>query len=111
MTRGERDVKASLEVHANGWPDFLLVAPDGVVSFVEVKDGRDFVRPNQALVHDLLRSAGFRVEVMRVEDVKRPARIDETDTKAPATFAENLEWLRKVLFDARPRDGFFPTYG
>ena len=47
-----------------GWPDLLVVAPDGVTTAVELKDFGDRVRPNQAAMHEALRAAGVRVEVI-----------------------------------------------
>jgi len=43
-----------------------MLATNGIVTFaVEVKRGKDFVRPNQEKVHNVLNEAGLRVVVSR----------------------------------------------
>ena len=56
----------------NGWPDLLVVPPDGSPGFaVELKSGRDKVRPHQKEMHDALEAAGVRVVVTKVDGVER----------------------------------------
>ena len=67
----EKWLRAKLEaegcnVHTKGWPDFLVVYPDGRVKAIEVKSGSDFVKPDQAAVHEILRALGIEVEVVYV---------------------------------------------
>ncbi len=51
-------------VARRGWPDFLAYRPsDGDIRFVEVKPPGKRLSPNQALVAEILRSLGARVEV------------------------------------------------
>lgn len=71
MTRAEQLVCQKLmadgyEVINRGWPD-LLASKDGQVRAIEVKTGKDFVKPDQAKCHELLRSIGVPVEVAFVE--------------------------------------------
>jgi Holliday junction resolvase len=52
-----------------GWPD-IVAFKDGSTMFVEVKVGRDKVKPKQAAIALLLRSAGICViEARQLEDV------------------------------------------
>jgi hypothetical protein len=52
----------------NGWPDYLLVRTnsDGKLEFMglEVKHGRDSLRPAQRAIHAVLLCAGIKVEVV-----------------------------------------------
>jgi hypothetical protein len=80
MTPTEHAVKSLLEgrgftVHRNGWPDFLcsrkveLGGPWGEsthgVMAVEVKAGKDHLRPEQKVVHGVLRAVRIPVYVVR----------------------------------------------
>ena len=48
----------------DGMPDRLVLLPDGVISFVELKAPGKAPRPLQLARHRLLRSLGFRVYVI-----------------------------------------------
>jgi hypothetical protein len=50
----------------NGWPDLLVIPPDGGSSFaVELKSSRDKVRPHRKEMHEALEAAGVRVLVAK----------------------------------------------
>jgi hypothetical protein len=51
-------------VHTKGWPDFLVVYPNGCIKAIEVKSTSDVVRPHQQAIHKALRAAGVEVEVI-----------------------------------------------
>ena len=51
-------------VHTKGWPDFIVVYPDGRIKAIEVKSTCDVVRPHQQAIHKALRVAGVEVEVV-----------------------------------------------
>ena len=48
----------------DGMPDRLILLPDGVIAFVELKAPGKRPRPLQEARHRLLRSLGFRVYVI-----------------------------------------------
>ena len=48
----------------DGMPDRLILLPDGVIAFVELKAPGKRPRPIQEARHRLLRSLGFRVYVI-----------------------------------------------
>lgn len=52
----------------SGWPDFLLYRKDPLIGHrgfaVELKDGRDVLRPNQVLMHRILKRFGVQVLVI-----------------------------------------------
>ncbi len=48
----------------DGMPDRLVLLPDGVIAFVELKAPGKAPRPLQLARHRLLRSLGFRVYVI-----------------------------------------------
>ena len=47
-----------------GWPDRLVLLPDGVCAFVEVKAPNKKPRPLQKARHRLLKKLGFKVYVL-----------------------------------------------
>ena len=47
-----------------GWPDRLVLLPDGVFAFVELKAPGESPRPLQKARHRKLRSLGFKVYVI-----------------------------------------------
>ena len=47
-----------------GWPDRILLFPDGRVAFVEVKAPGEKPRPLQVHRHEQLRALGFQVYVL-----------------------------------------------
>ena len=47
-----------------GWPDRLVLLPDGVFAFVELKAPGENPRPLQRARHRKLRSLGFKVYVI-----------------------------------------------
>lgn len=47
-----------------GWPDRLVLLPDGVCAFVEVKAPNKKPRPLQKARHRLLQKLGFKVYVL-----------------------------------------------
>jgi len=56
-------------VFRNGWPDLLVVPPDGGPSFaVELKSGTDAVGPGQKKMHAALEAAGIRVLMVKKVD-------------------------------------------
>jgi hypothetical protein len=59
-----RLIREGWELHRRGWPDFLAVK-DGKLRLIEVKAGKDKLTEEQKRVHELLRSAGLDVEVVR----------------------------------------------
>jgi hypothetical protein len=75
-------VAGGFTVHDSGWPDLLVSGADGVFA-VEVKRGKDFVRPNQEAVHRTLEAAGVPVFVAwSVEDAIAAAKkVRELKTK------------------------------
>ena len=48
----------------DGMPDRLILLPDGIIAFVELKAPGKKPRPLQSARHRLLRSLGFRVYVI-----------------------------------------------
>ena len=48
----------------DGMPDRLVLLPDGLIAFVELKAPRKRPRPLQEARHRLLRSLGFKVYVI-----------------------------------------------
>lgn len=70
LTDTEKNVLHALEsigvddVLRNGWPDFAVVIKGSPV-FIEVKNGpEDLPKPNQELIHKLLKSLGLHVVVV-----------------------------------------------
>lgn len=55
---------AGFTVLRGGWPDFLVIAPDGKTSAAEIKSGSDRVSPAQARMHAALERAGIPVTVV-----------------------------------------------
>lgn len=51
-----------------GMPDRLILLPDGIIAFVELKAPVKKPRPLQLARHRLLRSLGFRVYVIDSEE-------------------------------------------
>lgn len=51
-----------------GMPDRLILLPDGIIAFVELKAPGKKPRPLQLARHRLLRSLGFRVYVIDSEE-------------------------------------------
>lgn len=52
-----------------GWPDFMVVGPDGKIRMlVEVKGRGDHLSKHQRLMHELLRSAGLDVRVVSTDE-------------------------------------------
>lgn len=47
-----------------GWPDRLVLLPDGLCAFVEVKAANKKPRPLQKARHRLLKKLGFKVYVL-----------------------------------------------
>lgn len=47
-----------------GWPDRLVLLPDGVCAFVEVKAPNKKPRPLQRARHKMLKRLGFKVYVL-----------------------------------------------
>ncbi|WP_373486113.1 VRR-NUC domain-containing protein [Acetobacterium malicum] len=52
----------------DGMPDRLILLPDGIIAFVELKAPGKKPRPLQLARHRLLRSLGFRVYVIDNEE-------------------------------------------
>ena len=52
----------------SGMPDRLILLPDGIIAFVELKAPGKKPRPLQLARHRLLRSLGFRVYVIDNEE-------------------------------------------
>ena len=53
-----------------GWPDLVLVRPrDRRLLFIEVKSTKGTVSDAQNAVHEVLRSAGLSIRVVRPNDV------------------------------------------
>ena len=52
----------------DGMPDRLILLPDGIIAFVELKAPGKKPRPLQLARHRLLRSLGFRVYVFDSEE-------------------------------------------
>lgn len=52
----------------DGMPDRLILLPDGIIAFVELKAPGKKPRPLQSARHRLLRSLGFRVYVIDSEE-------------------------------------------
>ena len=52
----------------DGMPDRLILLPDGIIAFVELKAPGKKPRPLQLARHRLLRSLGFRVYVIDSEE-------------------------------------------
>lgn len=95
MTASERRYaqareQAGYKVFYGGWPDFLMVAPDGTVSFVELKDAGDVVRPNQAAMHAALTNAGLTVAVVGPDE-------PFTTPVAAGPILADREWLFDML--------------
>jgi hypothetical protein len=61
-----------IKMTALGNPDFIVIpiALADSIRFVEAKSGSDTVRPHQQSVHEKLRDRGFRVDVIRAEDLR-----------------------------------------
>ena len=57
--------QVGFEVLNSGWPDLLMVTPQGKICAVELKQGTDTVKPNQKRVHELLCRAGVPTIVLR----------------------------------------------
>ena len=51
-----------------GLPDRLILLPGGRVAFVETKAPDGKVKTHQHLIHEMLRSMGFRVDVLSTFD-------------------------------------------
>ena len=51
-----------------GWPDRIVILPDGKVGFVEVKRPGETPRPMQVHRHKLLRQLGAKVYVLDYPD-------------------------------------------
>jgi hypothetical protein len=51
----------------NGWPDFLVKTKTSKIIAVEVKRVGEIPRPDQILIHDLLKEAGIETRVIEVE--------------------------------------------
>lgn len=87
MNVSERAVKEALEnrgftVHRNGWPDFLAVRQmEGYgtktigIMGIEVKTGNDKLRPEQKIIHHLLRQARLPVHVLTPGSAKLDGRL------------------------------------
>lgn len=70
----KNDAEASLQakltdegalVIRRGWPDFMVIGPGDQIRVIEVKDGKDQVRPTQKLLMRILGRVGFAVSVAR----------------------------------------------
>lgn len=66
VTIRDRLVGLGWKVYENGWPDLFCISPKGKRILVEAKGPYDKVKPNQRVMHDLLRESGFDVYVVRV---------------------------------------------
>ncbi len=65
---GGRCVKFSPD-HARGWPDRLILLPNGVVCWAELKRPRGgMLSPAQMVAHTELRRLGQRVAVVRTKE-------------------------------------------
>ena len=65
-------LEVGFRAEANGWPDFAVTDDCGrLVAFVEVKQGRDELRPAQISMHGILLALGFPVLVLRPEEFPR----------------------------------------
>lgn len=68
-----------LSTHLTGLPDRLCLLPEGVVVFAEIKTTGEKPRRIQEVIHNRLRSLGFRVYIVDtdealqklIQDVKR----------------------------------------
>jgi hypothetical protein len=47
-----------------GLPDRLVLMPNGIIAFVELKTTKQKPRRSQIFMHNKLRALGFRVEVI-----------------------------------------------
>jgi len=54
------------EIVHTGWPDFA-VWNHGQLFFVEVKSGKDSIKPKQRICHEFLRSKGFAVITIQAD--------------------------------------------
>ena len=72
--------RAGFEVLESGWPDLLVVTPQGRICAIEVKQGYDTVKPNQRRVHELLRQAGISTIVLR-SNPSMPRFLQENGTR------------------------------
>ena len=84
MVESELNVRYALEkigwtVHRSGWPDFLCIRekygePEEIIA-VEVKSGNDSLKPEQKIIHHILKRAGINVQVIRPEDLTPAMRL------------------------------------
>ena len=66
----EKLERAGCKVLQRGWPDLLIVDPDGKVRAVEVKRPGGSLSADQVVVFDILRSIGLTVEVIHESNKK-----------------------------------------
>ena len=65
---------------SSGWPDRIVLLPDGKIGFVEVKAPGEKPRPLQVSRHNLLRGLGF--QVFTLDDITAiPRMLDEIGGK------------------------------
>jgi len=66
----------SMSFHHSGMPDFLIDTGQGLI-FVEVKCGKDKIRPNQEKFHETLRKYGHKVFVFYMHPEESTTKIKE----------------------------------
>jgi hypothetical protein len=64
------------EVFRGGWPDFAVRLGNAIFS-VEVKTGGDVPTPHQSSLHDLLRSLGMKVVIVKGDYTNLPLHIKQ----------------------------------
>jgi hypothetical protein len=79
MTDSEEIVARDLvaqgaRIYHTGWPDFLVLFPDGRIKCVEVKSEQDTVKADQNAVHEILRQAGLTVEIVGTNKLQAPIK-------------------------------------
>jgi len=60
--------ESGCEVFHRGWPDLLVVDPQGKIRAIEVKRPNGSLTEDQIAVHTILRSLGLTVEVIHLEN-------------------------------------------
>jgi hypothetical protein len=102
MNASERDVDERYK--ADGWTAFSTGWPDRAyvrmkegkleVKFVEIKSPNDVLRPDQELMHEILRSQGLNVQI---EPVSKAPKNPSLPLEALLKAAELLKKHRETL--------------